>query len=74
MAKRPNLLLAMADQLAPQVLPACGHPRVTTPHLDRLAEEGVVFGHRAVSRRRRAIRFAGHEAAVACSFDDGRPY
>ena len=43
MAKRPNLLIIMADQLAPQVLPAYGHPRVRTPHLDRLAEAGVVF-------------------------------
>ena len=43
MAKRPNLLLIMADQLAPHVLPAYGHPRVRTPHIDRLAEEGVVF-------------------------------
>jgi len=43
MAKRPNLLFIMADQLAPQVLPAYGHPRARTPHLDRLAEEGVVF-------------------------------
>ena len=42
MAKRPNLLLIMADQLAPQVLPAYGHPRVRTPNLDRLAAEGVV--------------------------------
>ncbi len=43
MAKRPNLLLIMADQLAPHLLPAYGHPRVRTPHIDRLAEEGVVF-------------------------------
>ena len=43
MAKRPNLLFIMADQLAPQVLPAYGHPRAKTPHLDRLAENGVVF-------------------------------
>ena len=43
MAKRPNLLLIMADQLAPQVLPAYGHSRARTPHLDRFAEEGVVF-------------------------------
>ena len=43
MAKRPNLLFIMADQLAPQVLPAYGHPAVQTPHLDRLAGEGVVF-------------------------------
>ena len=43
MAKRPNLLLIMADQLAPQVLRAYGHSKALTPHLDRLAEEGVVF-------------------------------
>ena len=43
MAKRPNLLFIMADQLAPQVLPAYGHPSVQTPHLDRLAEDGIVF-------------------------------
>ena len=43
MARRPNLLLIMADQLAPQVLPAYGHPGVRTPHLDRLADQGVVF-------------------------------
>ena len=43
MAKRPNLLLIMADQLAPQVLRAYGHSQALTPHLDRLAEEGIVF-------------------------------
>ena len=43
MAKRPNILFIMADQFAPQVLPAYGHPSVRTPHLDRLAEGGVVF-------------------------------
>ena len=43
MSRRPNLLFIMADQLAPQVLPAYGRSQVQTPHLDRLAEEGVVF-------------------------------
>ena len=43
MEKRPNILFVMADQLAPQILPAYGHPQVRTPHLDRLAEGGVVF-------------------------------
>ena len=43
MAKRPNILFIMADQLAPQVLSAYGGSRVRTPHLDRLAEQGVVF-------------------------------
>ena len=43
MATHPNVLLIMADQLAPQVLPAYGRSRAKTPHLDRIAEEGVVF-------------------------------
>lgn len=40
---RPNILFIMADQLAPQFLPAYGHRVVKTPVLDRLAEGGVVF-------------------------------
>jgi choline-sulfatase len=43
MAKAPNILFLMADQLAPQVLKAYGGPVCRTPHLDRLADEGVVF-------------------------------
>ena len=40
---KPNILLIMADQLAPQFLPCYGHPLVKAPTLQRLAEEGVVF-------------------------------
>ena len=43
MARRPNILFVMADQLAPQVLPAYGHARAQTPNLDRLAGGGVLF-------------------------------
>ena len=39
----PNILVIQADQLTPGVLPAYGHPLVKTPHIDRLAETGVVF-------------------------------
>ncbi len=41
--RRPNILLVMFDQLAPQSLPSYGHPIVQAPHLDRLAAEGVLF-------------------------------
>ncbi|MDX1524207.1 MAG: sulfatase-like hydrolase/transferase, partial [Anaerolineae bacterium] len=41
--QRPNILLIMADQLAAPALPCYGHPLVKTPHLDQLAEAGVVF-------------------------------
>ncbi len=40
---RPNILLVMADQLTPSVLRAYGNAVAQTPHLDALAEEGVVF-------------------------------
>jgi choline-sulfatase len=41
--RRPNLLLIMADQLAAQWLPAYGHPIVSAPALDGLADAGVVY-------------------------------
>jgi choline-sulfatase len=41
--QKPNILFVMADQLAAQFLPFYGHPLVKTPHLSRLAAEGVVF-------------------------------
>ncbi len=43
MGKAPNILFVMADQLAPQVLPAYGGKVVKSPHLDRLAADGAVF-------------------------------
>ncbi len=43
MTDRPNLLLIMADQLTPRVLRAYGGTVARTPHIDRLAETGVVF-------------------------------
>jgi choline-sulfatase len=43
MPKKPNILLIMADQLAPQFTGAYGHPVVKTPHIDGLARQGVRF-------------------------------
>lgn len=40
---KPNIVLVQADQLAPQFLAAYGHPLVKTPHIDQLANNGVVF-------------------------------
>ncbi len=41
--KKPNILVLMADQLAPQFTGAYGHPVVQTPHIDALAEKGARF-------------------------------
>ena len=43
MDSRPNILILMADQLTAGALPAYGNRVARTPHLDRLAREGVVF-------------------------------
>ena len=43
MPARPNILILMADQLTPGVLRTYGGTLARTPHLDALAEAGVVF-------------------------------
>lgn len=42
-SSRPNIVMIMADQLAPHFLPCYGHKVVKAPAIDRLAENGVVF-------------------------------
>lgn len=48
MGARPNILFVLADQLGARWLPTHGHPVVSTPHLDAIAEESTVF-ERAIS-------------------------
>jgi len=44
-AKRPNILILMTDQQRWDAVGASGNPDIKTPHLDRLAAEGVNFDH-----------------------------
>ena len=41
--RAPNIVLIMADQLAPQFTGAYGHPLVKTPHIDALAARGMRY-------------------------------
>ena len=43
MPEPPNIVLIMADQLAPQFTGAYGHPLVRTPHMEALAVNGTRF-------------------------------
>ena len=43
MPKPPNIVLIMADQLAPHFTGTYGHPLVKTPHMDALAARGMRF-------------------------------
>jgi choline-sulfatase len=40
---RPNILVFMVDQQVPMLTGPYGHKAAHTPHLDRLAAEGIVF-------------------------------
>ena len=40
---QPNIVVIMADQLAPQFTGTYGHPIVQTPHMDALASRGTRF-------------------------------
>lgn len=40
---KPNMLIIMSDEHAPQFSGFHGHPLVQTPHMDRLAARGVLF-------------------------------
>ena len=42
-SSKPNILVVMADQLAPHFTGAYGHAVVKTPHLDALAQRGARF-------------------------------
>ncbi|MDZ8117086.1 arylsulfatase [Pontiella agarivorans] len=42
-AERPNIILILADDLGPGMLSCNGQKIVKTPHIDRLADEGISF-------------------------------
>ena len=43
MAKKPNLLVILIDDLRYDEFGAGGHPYMQTPHIDRIAHEGALF-------------------------------
>jgi choline-sulfatase len=66
-----NVLLVMADQLVPFLTGAYGHPVVRTPHLDRLAREGLVFDaaytpYPLCSPARAALLTGRHASDLGC--------
>jgi len=43
--ERPNVILIMCDDMGYEGVSAYGSPSYKTPHLDRLASEGLLFNH-----------------------------
>ena len=42
-AKSPNVLLVLCDDIRWNALSCMGHPHLKTPHIDKLASEGMLF-------------------------------
>ena len=55
--RRPNVVVCICDQLRPFEVGCYGNPTISTPHIDKLAQEGVRF-EQAVSNNRCACRLA----------------
>ena len=75
---RPNILLVMADQLAPHFTSTYGHPVVSTPHLDALAERGARFdafySHSPLCAPARFTMMAGRSVASIGAWDNAAEF
>ena len=75
MAEKPNILFIVSDQLIAALTGAYGHPVVRTPHLDRLAREGVRFDAAytpfPLCAPGRACMMTGRHASAIGAYDNG---
>ena len=75
---QPNILVVMADQLAPHFTGAYGHPLVRTPAMDALAERGARFDAAYCSSPlcapSRFSMMSGRLASEIGAFDNGAEF
>ena len=78
MEKRPNIVLIMADQLAPQFTGSYGHPLVKTPHMDALCAEGMRFDaaycNSPLCAPSRASFMSGQQVSKIATYDNGAEF
>lgn len=75
---QPNIVLIMADQLAPQWTGAYGHPLVKTPHMDALAARGTRFDaaycNSPLCAPSRASFMAGRQVSQIAAWDNAAEF
>ncbi len=75
---RPNILIVMADQLAPHFTGAYGHPLVRTPAMDALAERGARFDaaycHSPICAPARFTMLAGQPVSAIGAWDNAAEF
>ena len=75
---RPNIVVVMADQLAPHFTATYGHPVVSTPHLDALAARGARFDaaycHSPLCAPARFTMLAGQPMSAIGAWDNASEF
>ena len=75
---RPNILVVMADQLAPHFTGTYGHPLVRTPAMDALAERGARFDaaycHSPLCAPARFSMLAGRPVSAIGAWDNAAEF
>ena len=75
---RPDILLVMADQLAPHFTGSYGHPLVRTPAMDALAERGARFDaaycHSPICAPARFTMLSGRSASSIGAWDNAAEF
>lgn len=75
---RPNILVIMADDHAKRALSAYGQDLMATPHIDRLADEGVLFRNafvtNAICSPSRAVLLTGKFSHLNGVFNNGQAF
>jgi len=75
-AKKPNIIYLMADDQSAYTMGCYGNPDVQTPHMDRLAADGMAFDNHyvttAICMASRATVMTGmYEYKHGCNFEHG---
>lgn len=78
MSRQPNILLLFTDQQRADTIAALGNPVIRTPHLDRLAGQGVAFTSAyspspVCVPARCSLTFGQYPGRTGCA-DNGDPY
>jgi len=76
-AERPNIIYLMSDDQSTYTLGCYGNPDVKTPHIDKLAGDGMAFDHHynttAICMASRATVMTGmYEYKHGCNFRHGK--
>ncbi len=77
-ARRPNIVFIMSDDHGYQAISAYNDKLINTPHIDRIADEGMLFTHASVTNSicapSRAVILTGKHSHINGKIDNLSPF